>query len=148
VQQHLDIEGSATKLQNYPCSFRCHNARMWYSVISELQGRWQISAPQQHSITCQVVHCPLVNMHPYLQLARALCHQCCCLQCFVMKCLGMLNPLTVVDVTRAEDCQLVHPQMWLKGTKAAYMAYKLWGLLNRGKASWEASQLGECLQTA
>ncbi len=60
---------------------------------------------------------------------------------------GMLNPLTVAEYTErywAEDCQLVHPQMWLKGPKAVYMAYKLWGLLNRGKASWETSELCKC----
>ena len=56
---------------------------------------------------------------------------------------GMLKPVTVAAFTEkwTEDCQLVHPQMWLKGPKAVYMAYKLWGLLNRGKASWETSEL-------
>lgn len=57
---------------------------------------------------------------------------------------GMLNPVTVAEFTErywTDDCQLVHPQMWLKGHKAVYMAYKLWGLLNRGKASWETSEL-------
>lgn len=60
---------------------------------------------------------------------------------------GMLNPVTVAAFTErywTEDCQLVHPQMWLKGPKAVYMAYKLWGLLNRGKASWETSELCMC----
>lgn len=60
---------------------------------------------------------------------------------------GMLNPVTVAEFTErywTDDCQLVHPQMWLKGQKAVYMAYKLWGLLNRGKASWETSELCTC----
>ena len=57
---------------------------------------------------------------------------------------GMLNPLTVANFTErywAPDCQLVHPQTILKGQKAVYMAYKLWGHLNNGQGSWETAEI-------
>lgn len=58
---------------------------------------------------------------------------------------GMLDPLTVANFTEkywTQDCRLVHPQMCFKGQKAVYMAYKLWGVLNSGKARWKTSDIG------